>query len=350
MKFIHKITSSKSIIWATVIMMLLFIAAGAYFTNNELKTNQTHYLESLDIQQGYFVNQLSEQLKYMSQEGADSAQLSAYLSQNVEASGSRWVFLCVGNKVEFAKNISTTESLGDKKYWDEFLSYLESQEDMRVKYTSFEDGIKTYKVGLVYSESAALNEAFIPKHNISIMMTSGLAALVLLCLTLASIVSSNRVKKRWESVEDTLVQRNHQIEQLIEDVEQYEANNADQEPDFLRGQVYQDDLMRGFLQKSDDPALSPICMIGIYIIMGNDYFTKDRILGYIEPIRALLSPRHILGEIKKGEFLAILYRTDLDEASLLRDKIRAVWDQGVSAHGVGIGVGIIEVNSKKDTA
>jgi len=134
------------------------------------------------------------------------------------------------------------------------------------------------------------------------------------------------------------------------EITQREEGPACNDPEALRKQIYDEDLLRGFLQKSDDPSLLPMCIMDISLIMGNEYYTKDQIFSYIEPIKVLLSPRHILAEVARGEFIAILYRTDFEEVSLLRDKIRAAWDQQTVAQGVKIGVGIIEVDIEKETA
>ena len=352
MEFFRWITSSKLIIKTTILVMLSLLIVGGYFIEAELKSNQSHYLETVDIQQGYFVDQLARHLQCMleTDPNTNTDALAEYLSKKVEASGSRWVFLAVGSKVVFAKNISTTKSLGENEYWYKFIKYSEAQEDMLVKYTSFEHDYKTYIIGMASSKSAVLTEGFIPKHNLYMIMTIGSLTLSLVSLTLIAMTIANGIRKKLTIAEDELIAKNNQIEQLLVEITHKQEDIPGNDQEALRKQIYDEDLLRGFLQKSDDPSLLPLCMMDICLIMGNKYYTKNQIFSYIEPVRVLLSPRHILAEVSRGEFIAILYRTDFEEASLLREKIRTAWDQHNIPQGAKIGVGIIEIDTAKETA
>ena len=83
---------------------------------------------------------------------------------------------------------------------------------------------------------------------------------------------------------------------------------------------------------------------------GRKYFNKDEIFSYIDPVKELLASRHLLAEAARGKFVAVLYRTDFEEAEALRLRIKEAWDQKPAVEGLQVGIGIIKVDPDKETA
>lgn len=350
MRFFRWITSSKIILKATLVFVLLIFGLGVYLTGKGLLQNQESYLKSLADQQGYFVDQLQEQVEYMLDQGSDTADITEYLGDRVQASGKRWVFFSIGNRLVFVKNESTTKNLEDLSYWYSFIEYVEEQEDILIKYNTFDYNNKTYKLGLIYSKSAALGEDFISKHNIYTIMLNSIALIGLLSLTLGMSMSLNDLKKKLKAAEDSITERNTKIERLTERARKIENQEIPEVMDSDFQKIYDGDFLRAFLERSDDAGLFPICFLGISILMGKEYFMRDQILSYIQPIEGFLSPRYVLGEVGRGQFIAILYRTNFEQAMHLRGDIHDLWGTINDISGTKIGIGIAQVDPKKDTA
>jgi len=318
-------------------------------TGMGLLQNQKSYLESLSEQQGYFVSQLQEHIRYMLEQGAQTSDIVEYLGKRVQASGTRWVFFSIGNKLLFAKNESTTNDLEELDNWYSFLDYVAEQEDMLIKYDSFDYENKTYRVGLIYSKSVALGEDFISRYNTYTILVNSIALVGLLTLMFAMMISLNSIKKKLKVAESTVTEKNRQIELLLESTKEVEKQDMPEDMQASFQKIYDGSFLFEFLQRSDDPALFPICFLGISILMGNEYFTRDQILSYIKPIEKFLSPRYILGEVGRGQFVAILYRTNFEQAMRLRDEIYDLWTQVNEINGTKVGVGIAQVDAQKGT-
>ena len=349
MRFFRWLTSANVILKATLFFVVLVFASGIYLTGRELLENQKSYLESLSNQQGYFVDQLQEQMRYMLENGAETPELVQYLSENVQASGKRWVFFAIGNRLVFAKNETTTNDLEELAYWYTFMDYVENQEDMLVKYNTFDYLNKTYRTGLVYSKSAALNEDFISRHNIYTIMVNSIALLALLSLMLGAMISLAGIKKKLRQAEASITEKNAQIESLMESTKNIRSIEMPEEMEANFQKVYDGSFLCEFLERSNDPALFPICFLGISILMGREYFSREQILHYIKPIEGFLSPRYILGEIGRGQFVAILYRTNFAEATKLRDDIYALWKDIHEISGTKVGVGVAQMDHTQGT-
>jgi fructose-bisphosphate aldolase class 1 len=63
-----------------------------------------------------------------------------------------------------------------------------------------------------------------------------------------------------------------------------------------------------------------------------------------------LSPRYILGEIGRGQFIAILYRTNFEQATQLRNEIYDLWKNIHEISGTKVGVGVTQMDPTQGTA
>jgi len=219
-----------------------------------------------------------------------------------------------------------------------------------MEYTSFDYGYKTYRIGLVSSRSAAMIEGNVPRHNLFLILTTGSTLMLLVALFLGTVVTLNRIRKQHSILHREIVAKNKQIQTLLDKVAFLREEVCEPEDEEYESMIYDAELIRNFLRKSNDPGLQPICLLGICIIMGRKYYSKDEIFSYIDPVKELLSSRHLLAEAARGKFVAILYRTDFQEAEELRLRIKAAWDKKPAVEGLQVGMGIIKVDEAKETA
>ena len=350
MTFFRWLTSEKVLIKVVVFFLLLLLAFFSYLFGQELIANQDSYLESIRKERQYYVEQLADQIHQMVKADASVEEIVEYLDTGVQVSGSRWVFLSIGNTVAFAKNQSTTQSLEELSYWYRFHDHIREQSDALMEYTSFDYGYKTYRIGLVSSRSAAMIEGNVPRHNLFLILTTGSTLMLLVALFLGTVVTLNRIRKQHSILHREIVAKNKQIQTLLDKVAFLREEVCEPEDEEYESMIYDAELIRNFLRKSNDPGLQPICLLGICIIMGRKYYSKDEIFSYIDPVKELLSSRHLLAEAARGKFVAILYRTDFQEAEELRLRIKAAWDKKPAVEGLQVGMGIIKVDEAKETA
>lgn len=75
------------------------------------------------------------------------------------------------------------------------------------------------------------------------------------------------------------------------------------------------------LQKSDDEALKPIHYMFIHLDMMDRYYSRQEIFHFMRKIRSGLYQNEIMGEVKKGFFVILIYRLDEQQAKDRADEI-----------------------------
>ncbi len=336
--------------WLTIVAVgTLFILVSIFLLliNRELVANRGDYLKAYDQQNQYYVHELAEHLSFQAESGVSDRQLVQYLENDKSTSNSRWFFLTKGSTVLYAKNQNTTDGLGSLKSSEAFLLNMEAQEDVLMYYVPFEHSGANYTVGIVSSRTGAINFAAIPRHETFILLVSLSFSAIMFGISMITISTIKRKNKKLKNAEDTLVERNNQLAILLkEDQEIQEILNCPRE----ETKFYDDRVLETLLSKSSNIKLFPICLLGIYVVMKDKYYTKNQIFSYIEPIQPLLKPYHVLGEVARGEFVIILYRTPIEEAELLKQQIYQIWETGNVARGLRVGAGIMEVDLQQETA
>ena len=90
-----------------------------------------------------------------------------------------------------------------------------------------------------------------------------------------------------------------------------------------RAEFYNIYTIKMLLQKSEDEELQPLQMILVNVVMGNRYYTKDQIFNAMERIQQQLRPVEVMGEIRRGRFIILTYRTPVEIA---RKRVRMMED------------------------
>ena len=90
-----------------------------------------------------------------------------------------------------------------------------------------------------------------------------------------------------------------------------------------RAEFYNIYTIKMLLQKSEDEELQPLQMILVNVVMGNRYYTKDQIFNAMERIQQQLRQVEVMGEIRRGRFIILAYRTPVEIA---RKRVRMMED------------------------
>ena len=171
-----------------------------------------------------------------------------------EAAGS----FCLWQYGGLRQKSSTTRSLGELAYWYRFRDHILDQPDALMEYQTFDYAYKTYRVGLVASRSAVLSEAGIPRHNLFLIMGTGSALMFLVALFLGTVVTLNHTRKDLRGIQQENVAKNKQIQSLLEIAARAREEAVPEEEEDERCMVYDAEMIRNFLRKSDDPKLYPL--------------------------------------------------------------------------------------------
>lgn len=348
MKFFRRLIRSKIMTFLALVLLLACVFVFLFLSERELNLSQQDFLKVYMEQEDEYVNLLSNQLEIMTEEGVETDNLVEYINSELTATSSRWAFLCVDQYVVFARNPGTTKKLNELRDWIKFSTFLEQQQDVVISTASYTVMGEHYILGVVSSESTALYRANIPQHSTFLLMGSGIFAAVMFALLLVAMLVAKLRATKLMNLDQAIVAKNLQVQDLLAELSVKKEMRFDlQKPIFDQLNICDADMLRGFINKSGDPSLFPICFMGVYVIMDTKYYTKKQIFSYIEPVKELLSSRHILGEIGRGEFLAVLYKTDIEEAYSIRDKIYEAWETGNLEKGFRIGIGIVRADSQE---
>ena len=96
--------------------------------------------------------------------------------------------------------------------------------------------------------------------------------------------------------------------------------------------LYDAELIRLFLKKSDDPALLPMQLLFANIVMESRYYARQEIFDTLGQLKQFLGRTHVVGEMKKGCFIVLMYQTSPEEAQSVIDRYRSwIRDNGDEA-------------------
>ena len=310
------------------ISVVVFIAVMLAAILIELSNNQEQYMVMYREGQQQVVSQLADTLRYMTDGGTDDAGLVTYLSENVAASGSRFFVLVKGSDVLFAKNDITTKCLGSLNTKDALYESLQTQ-SVNVLSTTFEHEGQTYEIAEFYDVDTVKSEADLNKHQYYILLAVAIMGMVLVSLLVTMLGSWNRTEKQLKCAEKELDIRNEKMEQISQETGTLTGDKTDlltkEEVTGIikskRAEFYNIYTIKMLLQKSEDEELKPLQMILVNVVMGNQYYTKDQIFNAMERIQHHLRPVEVMGEIRRGRFVILAYRTPVETA---RKRIREI--------------------------
>lgn len=336
------------------ISVVVFIAVMLLAILIELSSNQEQYMTMYREGQQQIVAQLADTLHYMKESAAEDAELVDYLSERVAASGSRFFVLVRGSDVLFAKNDITTKCLGSLRTKDALYASLQTP-GVGMLATTFEQEGVTYEIAEFYDEDTVKTEGDLNKHQYYILLTVAIMGLVLVSLLVTMLGSWNRTEKQLKGAEKELDIRNEKMEQISQETGTLTGDKTDlltkEEVTGIikskRAEFYNIYTIKMLLQKSEDKELKPLQMILVNVVMGHQYYTKDQIFNAMERIQHQLRPVEVMGEIRRGRFVILAYRTTVEAARERVKKIEEVCKEIEESDGFTITCQLVEEDGRK---
>lgn len=325
-KLISLFTNREKRMPAVLIMCFLVAGAGAVFIGNELVQNQAYYIREYENRQ-----QEETELLGAALEGRSREEMTGFIREKFPVSGSRWAFLYNEENVIFAQNDTTTKNLNSLSETESFLSYLESQEGiLTISAPVLSDEGESLWVGMITDRDYALSAAKITKHEIYMILSVSLLVLIFAGGLIFVTGLLNARDFSLAQVNGELTKRNEQFTEYEEEVRQEEAvmNAQMQQESHERNALgcYDMDVVRMLLQKSSDTALFPITFLFARVVMEERYYGRDEIFSMMNFIKVRLKSTQIMAEMSKGRFVAILYKTGLQEAEKQKKGILDEWE------------------------
>ncbi len=311
--------NSRTRMPAVVILLVILISAGTFYVVAEMEDNRDSYLAAAKIRQKEYTRQLANQLELVVQDGLTEDEIRQYFAEHAEVSGSSWMFLCRGGQVIFAKDMSTTEGLRESKEKDVFLKNLRSQ---NVILTEREYGTNGshYLIGVVADREYILQQGNVIKHKIYMYLAVTALAMLAVMAVLVLTAALNKMERKQKMTEKNLYVQNQKLEQTGEALKISKKAESITENKEVTG-YYDTKLIEMFLRKSEDPALYPMQIMFVDMVMGERYYSRDEIFKVMEGIKKHLGKYHITGEIQKGRFVVLMYRTEPEAAGNIRQQI-----------------------------
>ena len=339
-----------SISFSVFIFIMVVVAALAV----ELYENQENYIKMYQNQQQLFVNQLKISFSQMYQDGKTDTDVIEYLTKNVEASGSRFFVYTKGNEVLFAKNDITTKGLGSLSEKSAFYKSIENQ-DTTIQKAGFSVEGQFYEIAVISDIYTIKVDGSLIKHHYYILLAVGVMSLVLISLLVTLLGSWNRTQKKLEGTEKELDIRNEKMEIFSQETGAHVGDKTDMlagegETGIIQSQeteFYNIYTIRMLLEKSDDAQLKPLQMIFLNLVMENRYFTKDEIFGAMKQIQKNLNKVEVMGEIRKGQFVILAYRTSLEQAKKRMESIEDICKKIETQNGIKIRCRLVEESLEK---
>lgn len=303
---------------AVVVTLAVIVLAGVFFVINENQSNRLYYLETYEQKQQEYTRQLGNQVEMLVLAGTGEQELAEYFVNHAEVSGNSWMFVCRDSEVLFAKDQTTTERLGAFKEKDHFLEDIKGQNLIT---TTVEQEIKgtVYLTGTVTDEYYALTQGKVLQHEIYIYLVMGILIMLGVMAVICVTAKLNQVQRERHDISKTLQKQNRKLEEsesrqiLVTETGELAATESE-------SGYYDEELIRMFLQKSDEQELMPMQLLFARIVMEERYYSRQEIFDVMEELKRFLHRSHVIGEIGKGIFVVLMYQTSYETAEDIAEK------------------------------
>lgn len=325
---------------AVLVTLAVLVVAGVCFLLWENKKNREFYLDTYHQMQQSYTDQLGNQLEQLVTSGKDQEEISAWFSKNAEVSANSWMFWIRDDEVVYAKDEQTTDSLREARKKDTFLADLNSQEGI-VTTVTVKTG-QTNIVGVITSESYALSKTKLPQHEIYLYLFSAILAMLAVMAVISLTAKLNVVENTLLEIEGKMKKQNIKLERSGEHTMITQPDNHS-EAEYEEHDFYDSELIRVFLKKSDDEALMPMQILFADIVMESRYYSRGEIFGALENLKRFLGRTHVLGEIKKGSFVVLMYRTTYEEAVRIMERCKESLGRQGDDEAICMEISVVEV-------
>lgn len=333
--------------------VFFFIVVMVAALGVELYENQESYIGMYEEQQAMFVEQLGTVFTNMYACEKTDDDVIRYLSKNVKASGSRFFVLSKNQEVLFAKNDITTKTLGTNKDKNKFFERIKKQ-DVTIQKFLFEVENDSYEIAVISDIYSIKTDGNLIKHMYYILLAVAIMSLVLISLLMTLIGSWNRTQRKLEGTRKELDIRNEKMEQISQETGIIGSEKTDMQGSLGETGIIQSEktefynvyTIRMLLQKSEDVHLKPLQMIFLTMKMEDRYFGKDEIFGVMSKIQKTLSKVEVMGEIRKGKFVILAYKTTAEEAKKRLKDIQNICEKIEKEKGITIQCELSEEDGK----
>lgn len=328
---------------AVMITLVIIVLASVLFVVYENKNNRTQYLNMYAEKQKEYVRQLGNELDYLVPLGLTDAQLMEYFGKNAEVSGNSWMFLCREEQVVFAKDQTTTDGLREAKEKKIFLEQIKSQ---NVILTSLEKEINgtSYLIGAVTDENHALTRGNVIQHEIYVYLVIGVLVMLAAMAIIGVTAKLNQAEKELEDTSQTLQRQNIKLEKSEDRMIAKQDSGENVHTEQTDGQGFYDaGLIQMFLKKSEDAALMPMQILFTNIVMESRYYSRQEIFDVLEGLKKFLKRTHITGEIMKGRFVVLMYKTDHEEAVSIMNRFQEYFESNRKDNTIQFDMYVLEV-------
>lgn len=331
---------------AILVSLVVIVFAAVFFIVHENQVHREKYLEVYRMEQLAYTGQLANQLEPLMTDEAGDDLLVSCMAEICEVSANHWSFLCRGEEVLFAKDVKTTGNLREEKKKSSFMDTVQGQNAV-LTMVEKEFGGTDYVIGTITDENYALSKGGVKQHEIYLYLVVGIFIMLAVMAIIGLTAKLNQVERTLQNTSDALQRQNIKLERAGEEtvlLEQKEDVPIEKE----NQNFYDSDLIRMFLSKSDDAALMPMQILFIDLIMESRYYSRKEIFDVMEGVRKFLGPTHVTGEIQKGRFVVLMYRTSAEEAQNILEQCRTYAERKKEENGIRLNMHIAEVKEGKN--
>ena len=295
----------------------------------ELLQNREAVIQAYEDDQEDYLQLLACNIQSVQKSGKD-AEVLAFLQEQTVSSGERFLVYTRDSEVLWSKNDNTTNTLGKYAEITEFWKMIREQ-DVVVDTVRWTVGQEECTISVVSDMDSILERTSTIKHGYYIVIATGLVSVVLLGLLIALLESWNKAEKNLKGTKKELDKRNRKLEKVTSNAgnmgfekaldDEMAKNIYVQNQYNSSHEFYDNNFLRIMLQKSDDEALKPIHYMFIHLDMMDRYYSRQEIFHFMRKIRSRLHQNEIMGEVKKGFFVILLYRLDDQQAKDRADEV-----------------------------
>ncbi|MCR5797981.1 MAG: hypothetical protein K6G63_08730 [Eubacterium sp.] len=322
-KFFGFFTSRKTRMVAVLISVFAAMIISTVFVIVQNNRSKTEYINVYEKKQQEYLRQILNQVENLKYSGKSDEEVVEYLYTKAETSGANWLFIIKGDDVIMARDVKTLSGIKPEERKREiFLRSISEADYVMVSRDEVFNGF-TYTFGAVTDREYALDQGEMLVHEIYIYIAFAVIIMASIMAILWLTSRLNRVETRLHKVRKTLKEQNEKLDNL-ESTKNDQVEVVDEKAFKYNKTFHEVAIIETFLKKSDDVKLRPLSIITCKILMENRYYKRDEIFDAIECIRKYADKKTIIGEIRKGFFIVLLYKTDENYA---RHKLKTFDDE-----------------------
>lgn len=332
---------------AVILTLVVLVVAGACFILWESKRNCGFYMETYRQMQQSYTEQLGNQLEQLISSGKDDEDIIDHFSKKAEVSANSWMFWIRDDEVLYAKDRQTTDSLREARKRDKFLADLNGQDGIVTTVTVKAE--HTHIVGTITAGSYALSKGKVQQHEIYLYLFCSIFLMLAVMAIIGLTGKLNVTEQILLETEGKMKTQNIKLERSGEHT-MIGQPASHQESEYEGAGFYDSELIRMFLKKSEDEALMPMQILFADIVMESRYYSRQEIFGVLENLKRFLGKTHVLGEIKKGSFVVLMYKTTYEEAVHIMEQCQESLQQPGNDASIRMELSVAEVTKGRNAA